>query len=141
MVAVFSAIWLGGVTAVIFTRFRLYYALLLGPADASAAIRGATICSAFCWTGVVLAFVAAFALGKYAARAAMSLSLGLALFVALGFIYMLVGAVRGPVEPAHAIGVSAILAATFWNPIFCLAFIACLLAGIAIVGPHPTPVP
>jgi hypothetical protein len=71
----------------------------------------------------VLAFVAAFALGKYAARAAMSLSLGLALFVALGVIYMLVGAVRGPVEPGRGIGVSAILAATFWNPIFYLAFI------------------
>jgi len=127
MVAVFSAVWLGGVTAVIFTLVRLYNALLLGPADASAAIRGATISSPLYWTGVVLAFMAAFALGKYAARAAMSLSLGLALFVALGFIYMLVAAVR-PVEPGHAIGVSAILAATFWNQIFYLAFIGCLLA-------------
>jgi hypothetical protein len=140
MVAVFSAVWLGGVTAVIFTLFRLYYALLLGPADASAAIRGATISSPLYWT-VALAFVAAFALGKYAARAAMSLSLGLALFVALGFIYMLASAVRGPVEPGHAIGVSAILAATFWNPLFYLAFIGCLLVGIAIVGSRPTPVP
>ena len=44
---------------------------------------------------LALAFVAAFALGKYWARAAMSLSLGLALFLALGFLYMLVGVVRG----------------------------------------------
>jgi hypothetical protein len=140
MVAVFSAVWLGGVTAVIFTLFRLYYALVLGPADPSAAIRGATISSVCYWTGVVLAFVAAFALGKYAARAAMSLSLGLALFVALGFIYMLVGAVRGPVEPGHAIDVSAVLAATVWNPLFNLAFIGCWLVGFAVVRSWPTPV-
>jgi hypothetical protein len=141
MVAVFSAVWLGGATAVIFTLVRLYYALLRGPADVSAAIRGATISSPLYWTGVVLAFVAAFALGKYWARASMSLSLGLSLFVALGFINMLVGAVRGPVEHGHATGVSAILGATVWNPLFYLAFIGCLLVGIAIVGSRPTPVP
>jgi hypothetical protein len=40
--AVISAVWLGGVTAVIFTLFRLYHALLRGPADVSVAIRGAS---------------------------------------------------------------------------------------------------
>jgi len=108
---------------------RLYYALFRGPADVSAALRGATISSPIYWTGIALAFVAAFALGKYWARAAMSLSLGLALFVALGFVSMLVSAVRGPVTTAHATGVSAILASTVGNPIFYLVFIVCVLVG------------
>jgi hypothetical protein len=140
MVAVISAVWLGGVTAVIFTLVRLYYALLRGPADVSVAMRGATISSPLYWTAVVLAFVAAFALGKYWARGAMSLSLGLALFVALGFLYMLVGVVRGPVETAHATGISAIFGATIWNPLFYLAFMGCLLVGVAVVRSWPTPV-
>jgi len=86
----------------------------------------------------VLACEATFALGKYAARAAVSLSLGLALFVALGFIYMVAG------ESAHAKGLSAILGATvatIWNPISYLALIGCVLAGIAIAGRRPTTVP
>ena len=141
MVAVFSAIWLGGATAVFFTLVRLYNALLLGPADTSAALRAATISSAFYWSGVLLAFAAAFALGKYAPRAAMSFSLGLALFVALGFIKVVVGSFRGSIEPSHATGLSAVLAAIVWNPVLYLVFIGCLLAGIAIVGRRPITVP
>ena len=141
MVALISAVWLGGVTAVTFTLARIYYALLRGPADVSAAIRGATISSALYWTGVVLAFVAAFALGKYWARAAMSLSLGLALFLALGFLYMLVGVVRGPVATGHATGVGVILGATVWNPFFYTALLGCILIGVSIIGSRTTPVP
>jgi len=140
MVAFISTAWLGGATAVLFTLVRLYYALLRGPADVSAAFRGATISSPIYWTGIALAFVAAFALGKYWARAAMSLSLALALFVALGFVSMLVSAARGPVTTAHATGVSAILASTVGNPIFYLTFIACVLVGVAVVRRWPTPV-
>jgi len=147
MLAVLSAVWLGGATAVLFTLFRLYGALLRGPADVSAALRGATIASPLYWACVVLAFVAAFALGKYWARAAMSISLGLAFFVALGFVAVLVGVARGlvcavrePVATSHATGVSVILAATVWNPIFYLTFIACVLVGVAVVRWWPTPV-
>jgi len=141
MVAFISAAWLGGATAVLFTLFRLYGALLRGPADVSAALRGATISSPLYWSGVSLAFVAAFALGKYWARAALSLSLGLALFVGLGFVSMLVSAVRGPVETGHATGLSAVLAETILNPLFYLVFIGCVLVGgVAVLRRRPTSV-
>jgi hypothetical protein len=141
MVAILGAVWLGGVTALIFTVVRVYNELSRGPADVPAAIRGATISSPLYWTGVVLAFLAAFAFAKYWSRAALSLSLGLVLFVALGFFSVLVAVVRGPVTTSHATGVSAIFGATIFNPFFYLALLGCILIGAAIVGTRTTPVP
>jgi len=61
--------------------------------------------------------------------------------IAVGMLLLFVGAIiylgcslfYGRVETNHATGLSAVLGATLWNPVFWLVIILAMAAGIALV--------
>jgi len=63
---------------------------------------------------------------------------GLVLMVVVGIVGAIV---KGSVQTGHATALSAIFAATIWNPFFYLALLGCILIGVSIVGSRGTPVP
>jgi hypothetical protein len=71
--------------------------------------------------------------------------LGFGLFVGglflLAVLSVLSAVVRGTVQHGQAIGLSAVFAATIWNPFWYLGLVGCILVGVSIVGSRGTPVP
>ncbi len=63
--------------------------------------------------------------------------LGAGLFL-VGTVLFLI-AVTGPFRANRAIGLSAITGVTIHNPLFWVAFVACLVIGCAIVRSWPVP--